>query len=154
MFKGLPKDDDEGVLARFPEALPQTVTRPVRVFLCDDVPEFRALLRLVLEGDGGLTVVGEAGDGEACVNGVRETDADVVLLDLSMPGRDGLEAIPMLRSAAPNCAIVVLSGFDADRLGPQVIGAGACSYVEKGDSFDTICRAVREAARRRSGAAA
>jgi DNA-binding NarL/FixJ family response regulator len=147
MFKVPAMDDDEGVLRTFPDAPPRTAVRPVRVFLCDDVPEFRALLRLVLEGDGELTVVGEAGDGEACVTGVRESQADVVLLDLSMPGRDGLEAIPMLRAAAPGCAIVVLSGFDADRLAPQVIGAGACSYVEKGDSFDTICRAVREAAR-------
>ena len=130
-----------------PDAPPEIPTRQVRVFLCDDVPEFRALLRLVLEGDGELIVVGEAGDGDACVTGVCESDADVVLLDLSMPGLDGLQAIPMLRSAAPNCAIVVLSGFDADRLAPQVLDLGACAYVEKGDSFDTICRAVREAGR-------
>jgi DNA-binding NarL/FixJ family response regulator len=145
MVNGLRIVDDWSVPAMCADAAPEIGCRELRVFLCDDVPEFRSLLRLVLEGDERLTVVGEAGDGEACVTGVCESEADVVLLDLSMPGRDGLQVIPMLRSAAPNCAIVVLSGFEAGRLGPQVIGAGACSYVQKGDSFDTICRAVREA---------
>jgi DNA-binding NarL/FixJ family response regulator len=114
----------------------------------------RALLRLVREGDAELTVVGEAGDGDACVTGVCETNADVVLLDLSMASRDGLQVIPMHRSASPDRAIGVLSGFDADRLAPQVIGAGACFYVEKGDSFDIICRAVRDAGRPSSDEAA
>jgi DNA-binding NarL/FixJ family response regulator len=147
MVKGPVNSDDRCVLVTFPDAPPNVATRPVRVFLCDDVPEFRALLRLALEGDEQLTVVGEAGDGDACVAGVSATRADVLLLDLSMPRRDGLEAIPMLRSTAPDCAIVVLSGFDAHWLGPQVIGAGAASYVEKGESFETIRRAVREAGR-------
>ena len=60
----------------------------------------------------------------------------------------------MLRSVAPNCAIVVLSGLEADRLAPQVIGAGACSYVAEGESFETICRAVREAGRSMTAEAA
>ena len=128
-----------------PDAPPEIATTQVRVFLCDDVPEFRALMRVVLEGDG-MVVVGESGDGNACVAVVRESSADVVLLDLSMPGRDGLELIPLLRSAAPRCAIVVLSGFEADRFGQQVMVAGCCSYVQKGASFDVICRAVRECA--------
>ena len=154
MVEGPVNTDDRCVLATFPDAPCKVATRPLRIFLCDDVPEFRALMRLVLEGDEQLAIVGEAGDGEACVAGVSQTRADVVLLDLSMPGRDGLEAIPMLRQAAPDCAIVVLSGFDSYHLGPQVIDAGAVSYVEKGESFETIRHAVRAAGRTMTGEAA
>jgi DNA-binding NarL/FixJ family response regulator len=143
MFNRPSKGHDESVPASLSDAPREIATRQVRAFLCDDVTEFRALMRVVLEGDG-MVVVGESGDGEACVSGVLESHADVVLLDLSMPGRDGLELIPLLRSAAPRCAIVVLSGFEADRFGQQVMVAGGCCYVQKGASLDVICRAVRD----------
>lgn len=124
----------------------QAPSRPIRVFVCDDVPEFRTLLRMALEGDERLEVVGEAGDGVAVVEGVRATRPDVILLDLSMPRADGLQAIPRLRRAAPESAIVVLSGFDGRRLRPQVLAAGAVGYIEKGESFSGICGAVLAAA--------
>jgi DNA-binding NarL/FixJ family response regulator len=117
----------------------------VRVFLCDDVPEFRALMRFALEEDPGLLVVGEAGDGNGAVDGVVSSGADVILLDLAMPDRDGLETIPRIREAAPGCSIIVLSGFSEERLGAQVREAGAHGYVEKGESFAGIRRAVRRA---------
>ncbi|TMK40602.1 MAG: response regulator transcription factor [Actinobacteria bacterium] len=117
----------------------------IRVFLCDDVPEFRALMRFALEEDPVLHVVGEAGDGETAIEGVVSTAADVILLDLAMPDRDGLETIPRLREAAPSCSIIVLSGFSEARMGTQVRDAGANGYVEKGESFAGIRRAVRRA---------
>ncbi|HEX2017166.1 MAG TPA: response regulator transcription factor [Solirubrobacteraceae bacterium] len=118
----------------------------IRVFLCDDVPEFRALMRFALEDDEQLQVVGEAGDGQAAVEGVASTRPDVVLLDLSMPTCDGLEAIPRIRHVAPETAVIVLSGFGAGRMAPQVLAAGAHGYIEKGESFAGIRRAVREVA--------
>jgi DNA-binding NarL/FixJ family response regulator len=117
----------------------------VRVFLCDDVPEFRVLMRFALEEDPALHVVGEAGNGNAAIDGVVATAADVILLDLAMPDRDGLETIPRLREAAPGCSIVVLSGFSEARMGTQVRDAGAHGYVEKGESFAGIRQAVRRA---------
>jgi len=118
----------------------------IRVFLCDDIPELRALMAFSLEDDERLVVVGEAGDGHGCVRGVSETQADVVLLDLSMPDCDGLHAIPLLRQQAPACAIVVLSGLDAARMAPQVMAAGASAFLEKGESFSRIRDAVLAAA--------
>lgn len=120
----------------------------IRVYLCDDVPEFRALMRFALEDDQELEVVGEAGDGHAAVAGVQESSPDVILLDLSMPDCDGLEAIPRLRQVAPDTCIIVLSGFGAARMAPQVMAAGAHGYIEKGESFAGIRRAVHEAVAR------
>jgi len=103
----------------------------VRVFLCDDVPDLRALLRAYLEADGGFAVVGEAGDGRGLPAAVRAAGADVILLDLSMPGVDGLEAIGALRAADPRLGIVVLSGFERERMAAQTLALGADRYLEK-----------------------
>jgi DNA-binding NarL/FixJ family response regulator len=121
----------------------------VRVFLCDDVAEIRVLMRFTLEEDSRLEIVGEAADGETGVAGVVETRADVILLDLSMPGMDGLETIARLREESPNTGIVVLSGFSAGRLREAAIDAGADRYLEKGEPAETIRSAVLEVARAR-----
>lgn len=120
----------------------------IRVFLCDDVPAFRTLLRYTLEEDPGLRVVGEAADGRTGVEGVRETQPDVVLLDLAMPGADGLAAIPGMRAAAPGVQILGLSGYAADRVAQDMLAAGAAAYLEKGADPGTIQQLVRELAGR------
>jgi DNA-binding NarL/FixJ family response regulator len=114
----------------------------VRVFLCDDVPAFRALMRAVLEETDDCEVVGEAADGVAGVAGVRETRPDVVLLDLDMPGGDGLSAIPGIRRAVPDTRIVVLSSFDAARMERRALDAGADAYLEKRTPLPEVCALV------------
>src|SRR5689334_3662219 len=80
---------------------------PLRVFLCDDVAEFRVLMRYTLEEDPSLQVVGEAADGDRGVTGALDAAADVVLVDVSMPGAvDGFEAVRRLRAQAPSVGIV------------------------------------------------
>ena len=81
----------------------------IRVVLVDDVPELRLVVRLTLEDDPGIEVVGEASNGRDGVRVVQETRPDLVLLDLSMPDMDGLEAIPLMREQAPMARVVVLS---------------------------------------------
>jgi DNA-binding NarL/FixJ family response regulator len=120
----------------------------IRIFLCDDVPELRALLRYGLEEDSDLQVVGEAGDAPTGITAVGELRPDVVLLDLSMPGMDGLEAIPLLLEASPDTRIVVFSGFAADRLRQSALALGAMRYVEKGESLEQVRATVREVAGR------
>jgi len=115
----------------------------VRIFLCDDVPELRLLLRFALEEDPELQVVGEAGDAATALARLPELAPDVILLDLSMPGMDGLEAIPPLRERHPDCAIVVFSGFSAERMREPALGLGASAYVEKGTPLDEIRATVR-----------
>jgi CheY-like chemotaxis protein len=119
----------------------------IRVFLVDDVRELRLLLRLELEEDPGIEVVGEASDGHEGVEGVAREQPDVVLLDLSMPNMDGLEAIPPMRESAPNARLVVLSGHQAGRVSLEALEQGATRYIDKASGFDTIRSVVHEVAR-------
>lgn len=120
---------------------------PVRVFLCDDVPAMRIVLRAVLEEEGDLEVIGEAGDGEEAVARIAELNPDVVVLDLSMPRLDGLEAIPRIHEVAPDTRIVVFSGYAADRMAPLALAVNAARYVEKGRALEDLRDVVREVAR-------
>lgn len=108
------------------------MTMAARVLLADDTPDIRALLRLVLSRQDDFEVVAEASDGSEAIDMARRHHPDVVLLDLAMPVMDGLEAIPGVRQAVPDCKIVVLSGFNADQMAAEAMSAGADAYIEKG----------------------
>ena len=123
----------------------QVLMAPIRVFVCDDAPAFRDLLRMALESDDGLTIVGEAEDG-AEVEAIADARPDVVLLDVSMPGLNGLEALPRVRELAPDSRIVVLSSFSAEEKEAAALAAGADRYVDKRASFEQIREVVREVA--------
>jgi DNA-binding NarL/FixJ family response regulator len=118
----------------------------IRVFLVDDVPELRLLVKLTLEEDPRVEVVGEASNGREGVTGVAETQPDVVLLDLSMPDMDGLEAIPLMREQAPRSRLVVLSGHEAGRISLEALDQGATRYVNKASDLHTLPQVVREVA--------
>lgn len=118
----------------------------IRVAICDDVREFRELVRFGLGDDPDIEIVGEAADGEEAVALVSEMRPDVVLLDLSMPRLDGLEVIDAVRDRVPEAQIIVLSGFAAARMEHVVRARGATGYLEKGSSLADIRAAVREAA--------
>jgi DNA-binding NarL/FixJ family response regulator len=114
-----------------------------RVFICDDNAELRELTRLGLEEDPDLRVVGEAPDAPAALAEVPSCRPDVLLLDLSMPGMDGLEALPCIREVAPEMKIVVFSGFSASRLAERSLQLGADDYVEKGTPIEAVRETVR-----------
>lgn len=103
-----------------------------RVLLVDDMVELRAMIRLTLERSGRFAVIGEAGDGQVAIELATEHQPDVVLLDVSMPVMDGLEALPHLRAVAPSAHVVMLSGFSETRLGADAAAGGATAYLEKG----------------------
>ena len=124
---------------------------PISVYLVDDVPELRELIRYGMEGDPAFEVVGEAGDGRSALEGIAATHPAAVLLDLSMPDMNGLEAILAIRKSDPDVAIVVLSGFSADRMGPQTLERGADRYVEKGTPMAELRGATRTAVAARRG---
>jgi len=124
---------------------------PISVYLVDDVPELRELIKFGMEGDPDFTVVGEAGDGRSALEGISATQPAAVLLDLSMPDMDGLDAIPEIRKGDPDIAIVVLSGFSADRMGGPALDRGADGYVEKGSPIQELRDATRLAVENRRG---
>jgi DNA-binding NarL/FixJ family response regulator len=120
----------------------------LRVCLCDDVREFRELMRYGLEDDPEIEVICEAADGDECIDVLATVAPDVVLLDLSMPDRDGLEVIEELRARSQAVKIVVLSGFAAARMEQTVLDRGADRYLEKGTPLAEIRAAIHEVAGR------
>ena len=116
----------------------------MRVYVCDDSPEHRALMRAVLDGVPELEVVGEAGEGAACLIGVADTAADVLVLDLRMPGMDGWEALERLRAQGNGPRVLVMSSSPAHEVEERVRAAGA-DFLRKGASPDEVREAIRRA---------
>lgn len=117
-----------------------------RVLLVDDHPLTREALAALLEQHG-FAVVGQASSGEEAIERGRELHPELVLLDLSMPGMDGLEALPRLRAAAPGCEVVVLtaSGTEENLLG--AIRGGAAGYLLKSEPPERIVDFLRGVAK-------
>jgi DNA-binding NarL/FixJ family response regulator len=120
---------------------------PIRVLVCDDVEAFRALMRYTLQEDPGIEVVGEAADGVAAIDAAERLQPDVVLLDLTMPILDGIDAIAGMLECAPGTRVVALSGWGADRMAEAALEQGAVAYLEKTDDVQAIRAAVHAAAR-------
>jgi DNA-binding NarL/FixJ family response regulator len=116
----------------------------IRVLICDDVAMLRELIRYELEEDDGVVVVGEADNGLDGVRLVEELRPDVVVLDLAMPGIDGLEALSLMCAVADPPAVLVHSGFDATTMRDRVLALGAAAYLEKGGNLREVRDAVRQ----------
>lgn len=103
-----------------------------RILVVDDADFVRMLIReIIAQYDGDWTIVSEARDGYEAVKHAREEQPDVILLDVSMPLMDGMEALPRIRRVAPNAVIVVLTGFPARVGRDSALGVGADAYLEK-----------------------
>ena len=117
----------------------------IQVLIADDHLMVREGLRLLLEAQSDIKVVGEAGDGIEALARARELKPDVVLLDIAMPRMSGLEAVRMIRDAVPETRIVVLSMYEKEAYAHQAIEAGAHGYVLKGESSSEMLAAIRAA---------
>lgn len=115
------------------------------LFLADDHKIVRDGLRLMVERQPGLRVVGDVGDGRALVEGVLARRPDVVLTDFAMPELNGLEAVRQLRAAGYAGVIVVLSQHDERRFVADALAAGANAYVLKDHAFDQVVSAITAA---------
>jgi DNA-binding NarL/FixJ family response regulator len=121
--------------------------RPMRVVVVDDHAIVRRGLNQLLTGAGDIEVVGAAGDGDEAVAVVLETRPDVVLMDLQMPGTDGVTAIRELLAQGSEAQIVVLTSFsDSERI-IAALDAGAVGYMLKDADPDDLLEGVRAAAR-------
>ncbi len=112
----------------------------VQVLICDDEPDIRLLFRVAFEDRG--AEVQEAVDGDDCIERVGSTCPDLVILDLYMPNRDGLSALPELKRLCPECTILVVSAHAAERTFNQSRARGATACFEKTSFAARIPRLV------------
>lgn len=120
---------------------------PIRVVLVDDHAVIRAGLAQLLASTADINVVGQAGDGEGAVEVVRETRPDVVLMDLQMPGVDGVTATRRVRAEVPGVDVLVLTSFsDSERI-VDALDAGAVGYLLKDADPEDVLAGIRAVAR-------
>ncbi len=115
---------------------------PTRILLVDDHPLTRDALASLL-GQGGFDVVGEAPDGAEALELAARLQPDLVLLDLSMPGLDGLSALPGIRAAAPRCEVVVLTASGTEENLLAAVRGGAAGYLLKSEPPERIVAFLR-----------
>jgi DNA-binding NarL/FixJ family response regulator len=130
-----------------PNAVASAGERPVRVLLADDHPVVREGLHGMLSADPGTEVVGEAASGAEAVALARSRRPDVVLMDLRMPGGDGVEAIRRITADLPRTRILVLTTYDTDADILRAVEAGASGYLLKDTPRAVLADAIRATAR-------
>jgi DNA-binding NarL/FixJ family response regulator len=121
------------------------VTEPIRVLIADDEALVRGGFRVLIETEPGMLVVGEAGDGATAVDLVRQTHPDVVLMDIRMPGVDGLRATHQI-AADPDLAgvhVLILTTFDHDEYVIEALGAGAAGFLIKNTEPRQLLHGIR-----------
>ena len=118
----------------------------ISVLLADDQPLLRRGFRMILEAEGDLTVVGEAGDGEEAVEPARRHAPDVVLMDIRMPGIDGIEATRRITAADERVRVLVLTTFDLDEYAFGALRAGASGFLLKDVRPADLVAAIRTVA--------
>ena len=121
-------------------------TRTVRLLLVDDEPAVRRGLRIWLTLEPNLEVVGEAGGGTEAISLTQALRPDVILMDVEMPGMDGISATAALRSVAPQSAVVILTLYDDAATRARAQEAGAAAFVAKHRMEETLLAEIRRAA--------
>jgi NarL family two-component system response regulator YdfI len=120
---------------------------PIRILVADDHRIVREGLRLILESQEEFQLVGEAADGAEAVRLAAELGPDVILMDLRMPGMDGISAIQAIRARDPQAAIVILTTYNEDDLMIRGLRAGARGFLLKDTDRETLFRAIRASVR-------
>lgn len=115
----------------------------IRVLLVDDHEMFRNGLRKIIDGEEDIMVVGEAGDGKEAINLSRETYPDVILMDVNMPGMDGVEATRKIIAELPNIRIIGVSLHDSREVVQDMRDAGASAYLTKTEAFELLIVTIR-----------
>jgi two-component system invasion response regulator UvrY len=121
----------------------------IRILIADDHPIVREGLRKIFEKFPYVKVADEADNGQEVLNKIEQNDYDLVLLDISMPGRDGLDILKELRTKRPHLPILILSMYGEEQYAIKALKAGAAGYLTKKSVSDELIKAVHEITRGR-----
>jgi DNA-binding NarL/FixJ family response regulator len=124
-----------------------SATAPIRVLLCDDDETFRQALRLLLDGDERIEIVGNAANGEEAVKLALLHRPDIVTMDIQMPVMDGVDATKQLRYLLPQVKVVIVSASEFGDRAKTAKQAGAAAYVTKTRVFDELIEVILAVAR-------
>jgi len=116
----------------------------IRVLLADDHSIVRDGLRRLIDGAGDMAVVAEASDGREAIRKAGESLPDVAVVDISMPGLDGLEVVGRIRAAHPKTSVLVLTMHEEEQYVVRAIAAGAAGYVTKRAAADQLIKGIRK----------
>ena len=119
----------------------------IRILIADDHTIVRRGVKQLLSAEQGMSVVAEASDGSEVLNLVRDHNVDVVILDITMPGRSGLETLKELKRQYPAISVIVLSMHPLDQYAVRVLRAGAAAYITKESAPEELLQAVQRAYR-------
>ena len=123
---------------------------PVRTLLVDDDTSLRQLFRLLLDSEPDFLVVGEASSADEAIPLAATEAPDLIVSDVEMPGTSGVDAVPHLRAAAPEAAVVLMSSLHPSDITPLAMAAGADAYIDKATGVETLITMLRDVVRRRA----
>ncbi len=124
-------------------------SKMINVFLIDDHKMFRQGLKRFIDYESDMKVVGEASNGVEGMDRLRELDASVVLLDITLPGKNGLEILKEVKGVFPKTKVIILSMHPEERFGVRALKSGADGYLTKESAADELVEAVRKVVRGR-----
>jgi len=119
----------------------------IRLLLADDHAVVRSGLRLLLESQPDMVIIGEAENGEDAIRRTKELEPDVVLMDIEMPGMNGIEAARQIKAQSPRTAVLALTMYEDDQYFFEMLRAGASGYVPKRAAPDELASAIRAVSR-------
>ncbi|HEX6982577.1 MAG TPA: response regulator transcription factor [Balneolaceae bacterium] len=119
----------------------------VKVLLVDDHQLMHGVLKKIVNAENDLTVIAEAFDGEEAIKLAQETSPDIIIMDVNMPRKNGIEATKEIMSRMPSLRIIGLSLHDHEDVIKSMLTAGASAYLTKDQAFKTLCSTIRREAK-------
>ena len=126
--------------------MPSTDSKKIKIIIADDHPLFRRGLKHAIEETNDIEVIGESCNGEDLLSLIRDSKSDVILLDIAMPGKSGLDLLKQLKSEHPKLPILILSVYPEEQYAIRFLKAGASGYLTKESAAEKLAEAIRKIA--------
>jgi DNA-binding NarL/FixJ family response regulator len=126
--------------------MPSTDSKTIKIIIADDHPLFRRGLKHAIKETSDIEVIGESCNGEDLLSLIRDSKSDIILLDIAMPGKSGLDLLKQLKSEHPKLPILMLSVYPEEQYAIRFLKAGASGYLTKESAAEKLAKAIRKIA--------